>query len=82
MPTPGYSGHTSIFIKPISYLNAEKIKAEEAKLSNPEEEKSEMPESFRNALNIETPDPTEVKKYKILINYFYFIFLVTLHSWL
>jgi hypothetical protein len=25
VPTPGYSGHTSIFIKPVSYLNKDKI---------------------------------------------------------
>lgn len=29
VPTPGYSGHSSIFIKPISYLNIDKILEEE-----------------------------------------------------
>jgi hypothetical protein len=28
VPTPGYSGHTSIFHKPISYLNKDKIMQE------------------------------------------------------
>ena len=31
IPTPGYSGHTSIFIKPVSYLNMGKINHTENK---------------------------------------------------
>jgi hypothetical protein len=29
VPTPGYSGHTSIFVKPISYLNKDKMLEEQ-----------------------------------------------------
>ncbi len=31
VPTPGYSGHTSIFVKPISYLNKDKIDVDDTK---------------------------------------------------
>ncbi len=32
VPTPGYSGHTSIFIKPVGYLNKDQILNEEEKV--------------------------------------------------
>ena len=32
VPTPGYAGHTSIFLKPISYINKDKNFKEEEKV--------------------------------------------------
>lgn len=46
VPTPGYSGHTSIFIKPVAYINKDKQLKEEEKLGPPYEENQ-----FEHVLN-------------------------------
>jgi hypothetical protein len=48
VPTPGYAGHTSIFIKPISYLNKDKIDAEDTKQTF---EDYELSPAFMKTLN-------------------------------
>jgi hypothetical protein len=65
VPTPGYSGHTSIFIKPISYLNKDKIISEqENQQGQNEENKDELPESFKNIIQGEGHDSSEVRNIK------------------
>lgn len=59
VPTPGYSGHTSIFIKPVSYLNKEqKLQAEiNNKIMEEMESKKydKLSESFKKIVKLE-PD--------------------------
>ena len=61
VPTPGYSGHTSIFIKPISYLN----KDVETDIQNEENidniNTNYMSGSFKNCLQLNKEDEKEVK---------------------
>ncbi len=55
VPTPGYSGHNSIFVKPMSYLNKDKIDQQEEleKQFVPETEGTNtMSESFKNILQL------------------------------
>ena len=57
VPTPGYAGHTSVFHKPISYLNYDKIIEQEKK----EDEikhylGDDLSDGFRNSLSIKKPD--------------------------
>jgi len=44
-PTPGYSGHTSIYVQPVSYLNKDKI------LSDLEKQELEEKAKYENADN-------------------------------
>ncbi len=64
VPTPGYSGHTSIFIKPLSYLNKEKILKEENDIKIREEIESrkydQLAESFRSVVKLDPEISNEV----------------------
>ena len=65
VPTPGYSGHTSIFTKPISYLNKDKIEKEQVKEVNEEKDYlyNEISDSFKNLLNLDTLETGDVNIY-------------------
>jgi hypothetical protein len=56
IPTPGYAGHTSIFIKPISYLHKEKH--EECKTVENFDSGLGLSEGFRNVIS--QPEESEV----------------------
>jgi len=63
VPTPGYSGHTSIFIKPISYLNKDRIENEE-NFSKTTIDKNlgngTLGNTFQQMLSLEKPEITEL----------------------
>ena len=57
IPTPGYSGHTSVFHKPISYLNYDKIIEQEKKEDEIKRHLGDdLSVGFRKSLNIVKPD--------------------------
>jgi hypothetical protein len=51
VPTPGYSGHTSIFIKPVSYLNKDKVLNENLTNQKNDFDEYNLPTSFLNSIN-------------------------------
>lgn len=57
VPTPGYSGYTSVFQEKIGYLNYDKI-MEQEKLENmvPYQLGDELPPKYKQSLNIVKPD--------------------------
>ncbi len=65
VPTPGYSGYSSIFIKPVSYLNKDKILQEEIDSKIREELSSRkydgLSESFRKIVKLDPEISDEVK---------------------
>lgn len=71
VPTPGYSGHNSIFHKPVSYLNKDKIDQLEemqSKITYDDEQiGNNMSESFKQILELNKEDEKEVKNYNIKI---------------
>jgi hypothetical protein len=71
IPTPGYAGHSSIFIKPISYLNKEKIEQENVKIQ--ENIHDELPISFQKSLNLENNSSDEV---------IFYLKLATVYLWI
>ena len=57
VPTPGYSGHTSVFHKKISYLNYDKIIENEKREDEVKHELGDdLPANFKQALHIKKPD--------------------------
>jgi hypothetical protein len=55
VPTPGYSGHTSVFTKPISYINLDRINdAYEKDLQIPKKLGDDLPDGFRSSLGLES----------------------------
>ena len=57
VPTPGYAGHTSVFQKPISYLNYDKIIEQEKKEDEIRKHLGDdLSEGFKKSLNIVKPD--------------------------
>jgi hypothetical protein len=77
VPTPGYSGHSSIFAKPISYLNKDKIMNDhETPTEINQEANDELPDSFKNIIQQDNQESSEVIHNK------YFIFLVAIYCWL
>lgn len=77
IPTPGYTGHQSIYIQPMSYLNKDKVLDELQKQEDIERLKQQNTDNetvsafYRKTLESEKEDPDEVKIY--LFNFFYFI---------
>ena len=69
VPTPGYSGHTSIFTKPISYLNKEKIEKEQVNEVNEEKDNlyNEISDSFKSLLNLDAKETGDVNNLSIII---------------
>jgi hypothetical protein len=55
VPTPGYSGHTSIFIKPVGYLNKDQILIEEEKVPSINDDNQ-----FAHVLNASKTNNNEV----------------------
>jgi hypothetical protein len=66
VPTPGYSGHTSIFIKPVSYLNRDKILQDEIdkKLKDEIDSKKydDLAGSFKSIVKLDPETVAEVNK--------------------
>ena len=60
IPTTGYSGHQSIFQKPITYLNINKVDKNKTVTSMKSEEKNELCESFRKILHLDKEPVKEV----------------------
>ena len=57
VPTPGYAGHTSVFQKPISYLNYDKIIEQEKKEDEIRKHLGDdLSEGCKKSLNIVKPD--------------------------
>ncbi len=77
VPTPGYAGHSSIYVQPLSYLNKDKIlsehenqeRAEKAKLENIDNQT--VSSYYTKSKQAEKEDPDEVIN---IINFFIFIF--------
>jgi len=65
IPTVGYSGHQSIFHKPMSYLNVDKINANKT-VHTVKDEKNELCESFRKILQI---DKEPVQELPYIVGY-------------
>lgn len=69
VPTPGYTGHTSIYTNPISYLNKDKIlsdlerQEEEEKMRHYETDKDTVSAFYRKTKEGEKEDPNDVKYY-------------------
>jgi hypothetical protein len=79
VPTPGYSGHNSVFIKPISYLNKDKIntniemiKQLEEECNNSNNDYNQLSKTFQKIIEKEQSDPNDVKYY-IYYKYSYHI---------
>ena len=66
VPTPGYTGHTSIYTNPISYLNKDKIlsdlerQEEEEKMRHYETDKNTVSAFYRKTKEGEKEDPNDV----------------------
>lgn len=57
VPTPGYSGHTSVFQQPVSYLNFNKILEKEKKDEEPIVELGDdLPFKYKQSLQVTQPD--------------------------
>ena len=68
VPTPGYTGHNSIYNQPVSYLNKDKILSDLGKQEQEEKAKFERIDNetvsgyYTKSKDIEKEDPDEVKK--------------------
>lgn len=75
VPTPGYSGHTSIFIKPVSYLNRDKILQDEIDKKSKEEldakKYDNLEGSFKNMVKLDPEISNEVNKINLIFNFIY-----------
>jgi hypothetical protein len=74
VPTPGYSGHTSIFFKPVSYLNRDKILQAEIDNKIMEEMESkkydQLSDSFKKIVKLDPEISSEVIYINNKKNYF------------
>lgn len=72
VPTPGYSGHSSIYVQPVSYLNKNKILSELEKQEQEEKAKLESIDNetvsgyYTKSKEAEREDPDEVKNLFLL----------------
>jgi len=66
IPTTGYSGHQSIFQKPITYLNINNVDKNKTVSSMKSEEKNELCESFRKILHL---DKEAVRELPYIVGY-------------
>ena len=85
VPTPGYTGHSSIYVQPVSYLNKDKILSELEKQELEEKAKFESIDNetvsgyYTKSKEAEKEDPDEVIRYFILHTN---NFIVTLCCWI